>query len=203
MAATINYPRPRCSFDKLTVLSMHVDHRYAHKKFAAGAISGLLEHLKDSGIDVDIVCGDLNATRCRGVSNVSQCHTVTVSRAPTPVRRSKSVSNSVLSFLPPPGWGQHSAGSERGLSGNWSELTLDALEQCCFVPAADWNKEPVTQFFVKLSVSDSVCVIGRSSGQRFLPLVCLGLLLLRAARGAVRALRSAWLLVGTPLGCDG
>ncbi len=70
MAATVEFPQPRCGFEELAVLSMHISHKYSQKKGASGAISGLLEHVASKGVRVDIVCGDLNAARCRGVSNV-------------------------------------------------------------------------------------------------------------------------------------
>ncbi len=136
MAAKVEFPRARCGFQQLAVLSLHVGHRYARRKFASGAISGLLEFLARSDVRVDIVRGDLNGTRYRGASNVSQCHTA--SRAPTPVQIVCCHSFRLQR------WGQRSADSDRGRASNWSEDTLDASEQHSFIIASDWSKEPAT-----------------------------------------------------------
>ena len=69
MAALVEWAPARCEFDRLTALSLHVDHRHARTD-VSDSLVGVLRFLDTRGTHVDIVCGDLNSTRCRGVSNV-------------------------------------------------------------------------------------------------------------------------------------
>lgn len=143
-------------------------------------------------------CVATSIARVAGVNPMSVSHSVV--SGPDP--RSK-LCVVMLSFFPPPGWGERSAGA--GLASNWSERTLDAFENLGFIIASDWSEEPVTCEGSSAAPAASVSSAAPAASVSCLfclPLTCLGLLLLRAARGAVRAPPRARLVVGAPHGLD-